>query len=545
MEDYNPELESFRQEWRAEVSAKAHAERNKVPASRSTPSSHLENPSGSVATAEKCDGPEREHYTGSREPLSALEHYEQAVESESRGNLNESVNLYRKAFRMDDRVDQLYKSKHFPPSALAAKKPLEAGPFNSRAKSSAIPDNSILLTTIGKTRELILSFSERSIPQAPPEIEGTPPPPSPFSDLPAEILTSILLQTALLDIPSFVELSLVCKKLCYLVATEETIWKRICLGSEVGFGGMFYDWQCEITGKSISSDALDLGSLQIQDGEDISAPDGHDHIERAGVKTYSKAQYTQNPMTPSMITDYLLVHRYQTYHKMFRIRPRIRFNGVYISTITYHRTGQASVDLVTWNSPVHTVTYFRYLRFYRDGTCISLLTSAEPAEVVSMLSRANLEKYAGGKVESGRRDRRILVGGDGENSAIKNVMKNALKGRWHLSSIISPDSGIPYPETSSSSAPTPGEGDGNLPLAEVIENAEGDCIIETEGVDPKYIYRLELSLKETRARATRTNCRLNWKGYWLYNRETDDWGEFLLRNDKNFVFSRVRSYEEH
>lgn len=35
-----------------------------------------------------------------KEPESALEHYEKAVERESQGNLGDSLNLYRKAFRV-------------------------------------------------------------------------------------------------------------------------------------------------------------------------------------------------------------------------------------------------------------------------------------------------------------------------------------------------------------------------------------------------------------------------------------------------------------
>lgn len=73
-----------------------------------------------------------------------------------------------------------------------------------------------------------------------------------------------------------------------------------------------------------------------------------------------------------------------------------------------------------------------------------------------------------------------------------------------------------------------------------IKDAEGGVFIETEGVGPKYIYRLELSLK-TAGKAAKNN-KLAWKGFWNYNRLTDDWAEFTLRNDKAFFFSRVRSY---
>jgi F-box protein 9 len=37
---------------------------------------------------------------GNREPRSALEHYEKAVERESQGSLGDSLNLYRKAFKV-------------------------------------------------------------------------------------------------------------------------------------------------------------------------------------------------------------------------------------------------------------------------------------------------------------------------------------------------------------------------------------------------------------------------------------------------------------
>jgi len=113
MEDSNPELESFRQQWRAEVSAKAQAERRKAPVTRNIPSSsrprgeHSSNNDGADERAGGSSHPESENHdpentgkTVSREPRSALEHYEQAVEMENQGKLTDSLNLYRKAFRV-------------------------------------------------------------------------------------------------------------------------------------------------------------------------------------------------------------------------------------------------------------------------------------------------------------------------------------------------------------------------------------------------------------------------------------------------------------
>ena len=133
MEETNPELESFRQQWRAEVSARSqNDDNNRGPRSRTFNASSLKplrNPPASrrVATNKRIpktseeeedfvsqtfpdiDGPgdpegqrgeSSNAKTGSREPRSALEHYEKAVERETSGNLGDSLDLYRKAFRV-------------------------------------------------------------------------------------------------------------------------------------------------------------------------------------------------------------------------------------------------------------------------------------------------------------------------------------------------------------------------------------------------------------------------------------------------------------
>jgi hypothetical protein len=128
MEDSNPELESFRQQWRAEVSARAKAEGNKASQTSTAGSSKLARkppafnrlPSAGASKQLEEDedhaGPQRvsgfdaqrieivEHTegskTGSKEPRSALEHYEKAVERETQGSLGDSLDLYRKAFRV-------------------------------------------------------------------------------------------------------------------------------------------------------------------------------------------------------------------------------------------------------------------------------------------------------------------------------------------------------------------------------------------------------------------------------------------------------------
>ncbi|CZS98844.1 related to H. sapiens F-box protein [Rhynchosporium agropyri] len=489
MEDINPELEQFRQQWRAEVSAKTQVDGNRDPKSTKIPrrlppsnnytSSRNLKPSQDDEDAEPpilhpLDGSPEEIYSGEsskaavKEPQSALEHYEKAVEREASGKLGES---------MDDRVDQKYRSKHFPPSYFASK-PSNPNPSNA---SSTVPNPAHhSLDGPPKTiKQLIAAFSGLVIEPAPPVIEGTPAPPCPIATLPEEILVHIFTDTAILDVSSFARLAQVCKRMAYLVATEEQIWKRVCLGVEVGFGGMHYQWQREVLGGPLKEEE-DESNFSDSNSEAVTVP----------------------PLDKATITDMLYRDAYSSsYQQMFRLRPRIRFNGCYISTVNYQRAGQASQSQVTWHSPVHIVTYYRYLRFFRDGTVISLLTTSEPNDVVHHLSKELQDYHRGGHA----------------THLPSIVMQHALRGRWRLST-------------------TTDNPDGD------IKDAEGDVFIETEGVSKKYMYRMRLALRSA-GKGGRNN-KLVWHGFWNYNVLTGDDGEFTLRNDKAFFWSRVRSYGE-
>lgn len=318
-----------------------------------------------------------------------------------------------------------------------------------------------------------------AIEPAPPAVEGTTALPCPIADIPGEILVQIFGEVALQDVASFVRLARVCKHMAYIVATEEPIWKRVCQGLDVGFSGMHYEWQLEVSGEALEPEITDF----VEDSEEV----------------------VENPQASAIIsrdtiTDALLRAVYKSsWHQMFRLRPRIRFNGCYISTNNYIRPGQASVNQLTWNSPIHIVTYYRYLRFFRDGSLISLLTTSEPAEVVHHLTKE------------------LLVAHKNKKSAHlpSAVMENALRGRWRLSPVSE------HPDVE-------------------LKDAEGDLCIETEGIGAKYIYRMDLALRNVGKGAK--NNKLVWGGFWSYNKLTDDWAEFTRRNEKPLYWSRVKSY---
>jgi F-box protein 9 len=399
--------------------------------------------------------------------------------------------------QMDDAVDQKYKQKHFP---KPPPKPAQA----ASAKETAVGASSASKAEEPQSmKDLIASFAVVSISPAPPPVEGMPPPPCPLASLPEEILVHILRDVAILDVGDFVRLSQVCKRLAYLVATEDRIWRRICLGTEFGFSGMHYYWQRQITWGPLTEQDL------LREAEEADAA-----AAAAAAASSDVSDSAEEPPPPLTLSERARRHAQENhantlafYHslyscswqRMFRLRPRIRFNGCYISTVNYIRAGQASVNSATWNSPVHIVTYYRYLRFFRDGTVISLLTTAEPADVVHHLTREAVALHAGGA-----------------NPHLPSaVVQSVLKGRWRLAR----------------EADNPGAS-----LSEV----EGDVMVETEGVS-KYIYRLDLALGTAGKRGARNN-KLSWKGFYSYNPLTGDWAEFTLRHDKAFFFSRVKSY---
>jgi F-box protein 9 len=192
------------------------------------------------------------------------------------------------------------------------------------------------------------------------------------------------------------------------------------------------------------------------------------------------------------------------------------------------------------------VTYYRYIRFYPDGTVLYLLTTVEPVDVVPHINKANV---TAARPTSRKHHQRIVsdVGSSatGGQDPVPTVAMDALKraqfGRWRLSKPDSPSG-------------SPGESEYSLPVKDKSAAAPDprDLVIETEGIgSPKYIYVLHLALRSSTARPANANpshpnpsrnTKLVWKGYWSYDKLTDDWAEFGLKNDRAFVFRRVRGW---
>ncbi|KAM9154586.1 F-box only protein 9 isoform 2-T2 [Pangshura tecta] len=78
---------------------------------------------------------------------------------------------------------------------------------------------------------------------------------------------------------------------------------------------------------------------------------------------------------------------YTSWREMFLERPRVRFDGVYISKTTYIRQGEQSLDgfYRAW----HQVEYYRYMRFFPDGQVMMLTTPEDPQSIVPRLRTKN------------------------------------------------------------------------------------------------------------------------------------------------------------
>lgn len=124
--DTNPDLESFREQWRAEVRARnagssgaqqrsttsGHAESFRASAPRASRTTNLSSGKPRIQDTDEdyvetrtFDSPEpsqevKQDDQGNNEPVTALEHYERAVEKEDQGSLGDSLQLYRRAFRV-------------------------------------------------------------------------------------------------------------------------------------------------------------------------------------------------------------------------------------------------------------------------------------------------------------------------------------------------------------------------------------------------------------------------------------------------------------
>ncbi|XP_055609768.1 F-box only protein 9 [Uranotaenia lowii] len=75
---------------------------------------------------------------------------------------------------------------------------------------------------------------------------------------------------------------------------------------------------------------------------------------------------------------------FPSWREMYINRPRVHFHGCYISRTSYLRYGENSFQDQFYR-PVQLVEYFRFFRFFADGTVLMLTSAEDPQNCVSKL----------------------------------------------------------------------------------------------------------------------------------------------------------------
>lgn len=71
------------------------------------------------------------------------------------------------------------------------------------------------------------------------------------------------------------------------------------------------------------------------------------------------------------------------WRNMYIDRPHLHFNGCYMCKCTYYRPGEKSLD--GFYRPIHIVEYYRYTRFFPDGTMLMMTSPEDPLVSISKL----------------------------------------------------------------------------------------------------------------------------------------------------------------
>ncbi|KAG1672950.1 hypothetical protein FOA52_012395 [Chlamydomonas sp. UWO 241] len=92
-----------------------------------------------------------------------------------------------------------------------------------------------------------------------------------------------------------------------------------------------------------------------------------------------------------------------SWRRMFLEQPHVRFDGVYVSRNTYVKTGVADMSLRRAQHAVVIVAYYRYYRFFPDGTLL-YRTSPSVVSTVAKTMRSHRDKsgHVADHVYSGR-----------------------------------------------------------------------------------------------------------------------------------------------
>ncbi|KAH3670957.1 hypothetical protein OGAPHI_000668 [Ogataea philodendri] len=355
----------------------------------------------------------QDHPTKPKEQI-ALEFFELGSKKELEGSLSEAVGYYRKAFKLDEKVDLRYREKL-----------VSSQPAPEKRKDGIIYDQTkkLDLSKI-KVEPLLKSFHDsvfHPIDEEQPILLET---------LPDEVITNLLDTLLCMDGPSWLNFAMTCKKLSWLGFVQTANWQRLCM--------LVYPRQ-----------------------------------------VYDDAQRVLNKVTADQWQ--MVVHWDHDWRKMLCERPFIKFNGLYISAVNYQREGGRAEFSNQWNLPFRMITYYRYYRFFPDGSCQKLLTVLQPQEVVPKFHRNWRELFGPSEWEK------------------------VYEGTWSMS-------------------------------------VDGSVQCNCEG--PVKMYRFVDEFQIVNGGRFARHHKLDWVRMGYIVKETSEEGDLEISNERSFAFSRVRSYTQ-
>ncbi|ODQ81621.1 hypothetical protein BABINDRAFT_159889 [Babjeviella inositovora NRRL Y-12698] len=266
----------------------------------------------------------------------ALELYQRGIDRENQGKMADAIEYYRRALKLNTNVDRLYRGKLADESEIQTLE-MQVGALRAHKKLDQKKidriDVDLLLETFQslaistKTRREGEELEEDIVSESP----------SPLLSLPDDVFLHILNLLIVEDTPAWFNFSMTCKKAASLGFHRSDCWRRLC-------------WQ--------------------------TYPQQH----------YDEQSIELNGITRNQKT--MVVNGWNgSWRDMYRQRPFIKFSGIYISVVNYYSEGGKSEGSSAWTNPIRMITYYRYFRFYSDGTVLKLLTSDEPNFVVPKFFR--------------------------------------------------------------------------------------------------------------------------------------------------------------
>lgn len=513
------------------------------------------------------------HYTPDQARAVAL--FEQAVEKEHTGKLQDAVVLYRDAFKVDDSADKLYRMKwfsHYKTSTYVAdnggaknggssssgvsngntvsarleeleriereKKKKKSAEKNRHKHKNGESSNGNAATAAGEKATLDSSkmtieekkkmyadmeealeedvadedllSAEKALP-AFDDLTITPLDetlPSPFATLPIEIISKIVMDLALSDLPSFRSIMCTCKMFHGVGMTSTDIWKALGM-KEYPFQKYIPPVWANLAGEKIEKtengdeNEGEGEEADEEEDEETEVQDERDELESVFASPANTLKTEKSHTSRELQEKKVLWNPshpwYGNWRSMYLQRPRVRFDGTYISTCNYMRPGRSDDG---WNQPFIMVTYYRYIRMFKDGTCLTYLTTDEPRDIVPVFVKPKPHEQ-------------------------RSSSRNKKRTNKDVYSVTRPDGTIIYRPREICSGRW------------VHVNPAGQILVKTEGSAENYTFYMRLDLRSS---GRRRHNKLKWHDYWALD-HNEDRVEFNLKNDKSFYFQKYR-YEK-